>query len=83
MFFPLVPHASHQTVSRLRPLVCRVVQLHSELLQQVHSGDLPASGNKVLLMEGLLSPEDVRFLKCVADAVHCPYELCSSSRQQP
>ena len=76
MFFPPVPHASHQTVSRLRPLVCRVVQMHSELLGQVHSGDMLASGTKVLLMEGLLSPEDVRFLKCVTDAVHCPYGLC-------
>ena len=56
--------------------VCRAVQLYSQLSARAHPGD-PDSDNpkKVLLVEGPLSPEDMRFLECVARAVHCPCEL--------
>ena len=62
-------------VSHLHPIVCRAVQLYSQLLRLADQGDMPASNRKVLLVEGPLSPEAMRFLKCLADAVHCPCEL--------
>lgn len=48
--------------------------MYSQLSGRVHPGDM-SSVNRVLLVEGPLSPEDMRFLACVADAVNCPYEL--------
>ena len=62
-------------VSHLHPIVCRAVELHSQLLRLADQGDMPASNRQVLLVEGPLSPEAMRFLKCLADAVHCPCEL--------
>lgn len=41
----------------------------------MHSGDMVASGRRVLLVEGPLSLEAMRFLSCVASEVHCPVEL--------
>lgn len=60
-------------MSHLRPIVCRAVQLHSQLSARAHPGDM--AGSRVLLVEGPLSREDMRFLQCIADAVHCPCEL--------
>jgi len=37
------------------PHACRAAQLYSQLSAQVHLGDMAASGNKVLLVEGPLS----------------------------
>lgn len=54
--------------------VRRVGALYSALSGRVHAGEI-SSLNAVLLVEGPLSPEDMRFLKCVADAVGCPCEL--------
>lgn len=48
--------------------------LYSQLSGRVHAGDM-SGVNSVLLVEGPLSREDMRFLKCVADAVSCPCEL--------
>ncbi|PSC73913.1 serine threonine kinase [Micractinium conductrix] len=52
----------------------RAVALYSHLSAQMHAGDIKAIGKKVLLVEGYLTQEQLRFLQCVADAVHCPYE---------
>lgn len=49
--------------------------LYSHLSAQMHAGDIKAIGKKVLLVEGYLTQEQLRFLQCVADAVHCPYEV--------
>lgn len=62
-------------VQHLRPIVCRAVQLYSQLSGQAHPSDMAASNSKVLLVEGPLSREDMRFLECVAGAVRCPCEL--------
>ena len=56
-------------------MVGRAEELASQLSRQAEQGDMPASSHKVLLVEGPLSPEAMRFLKCLADAVHCPCEL--------
>jgi hypothetical protein len=60
-------------LSHLRPIVCRAVQLYSVLSQQAHPGELHPC--KVLLVEGPLSAEEMRFLECLADEVRCPCEL--------
>ena len=62
-------------VWHLRPIACRAVQLYSQLSARAHPGDMAGSNRTVLLVEGPLSQEDMRFLECVADAVHCPCEL--------
>lgn len=59
----------------LRPSVCRAVQLYSQLSAQAHPGDMSSLGRAVVLVEGPLTREDMRFLECVARAVHCPCEL--------
>lgn len=41
----------------------------------MHAGDMPAGIDRVLLVEGPMSLEQMRFLECVADALHCPCEL--------
>jgi hypothetical protein len=41
----------------------------------MHTDGLKSGINKVLLVEGPLSPEQMRFLECIAHAVHCPCEL--------
>jgi hypothetical protein len=51
------------------------VELGSQLSQQAARGDLLEGYRNVLLEEGPLSPEAMRFLKCLAYAVHCPCEL--------
>ena len=51
------------------------MELGSQLSQQAARGDLLEGYRNVLLEEGPLSPEFMRFLKCLADAVHCPCEL--------
>ncbi|PRW60583.1 tail length tape measure [Chlorella sorokiniana] len=48
--------------------------LYSQLSGRVHQGDM-STVSRVVLVEGPLSREDMRFLKCVADAVSCPCEL--------
>lgn len=65
----------------MRPMNCRAVQLYSQLCCQPHPfhghrnlGDIDCV-RKVLLAEGPLSPEDMRFLECLADAVYCPCVL--------
>lgn len=60
--------------SHLRSGVCRAVQLHRRLLTQEPPRGLD-SFSKVLLVEGRLGREDMRFLECLARVVHCPYEL--------
>jgi hypothetical protein len=62
-------------VSHLHPTVCRAVELGSQLSRQADQGDMSASDYTVLLEEGPLSPEAMRFLECLAYAVHCPCEL--------
>ena len=62
-------------VSHLHPTVCRAVELGSQLSRQADQGDMLEGYRNVLLVEGPLRPEDMRFLACLADAVHCPYEL--------
>ncbi|PRW45218.1 DNA gyrase subunit A [Chlorella sorokiniana] len=55
----------------------KAVQLYSHLSSLMHRGALPAAvSNKVVLAEGPLSREQMRFLECVAAAVHCPVQLC-------
>lgn len=53
----------------------KAVALYGHLSAQMHATDIKASGNKMLLVEGYLSQEEVRFLQCMAEAVHCPYEV--------
>ncbi|KAI7839690.1 hypothetical protein COHA_006497 [Chlorella ohadii] len=50
-------------------------RVYSQLSGLKRTGDVQASRTAVLLVEGPLSPEKMRFLKCLADAVHCPCEL--------
>ena len=61
-------------MSHLRPVVRRAEELASQLSRQAEQGDM-VSSHKVVLVEGPLSPEAMRFLKCLADAVHCLCEL--------
>jgi hypothetical protein len=62
-------------VSHLRRIVCRAEDLGSQLSRQADQGYMPTSSRKVLLVEGPLSAEAMRFLKCLADAIHCPCDL--------
>jgi hypothetical protein len=60
------------------PIVCRAVQLYSQLCSQPALQESVfgiSSYREMPLVEGPLSPEDMRFLKCLADAVHCPCVL--------
>lgn len=54
--------------------MCRAAQLYNQLSARAHPGDMHST-KKVLLVEGPLTREDMRFLECVARAVHCPCEL--------
>lgn len=72
---PAVTHASHGSAPYLRPVVCRAVQLYSKLSAPGRPCDTWTYERRVLLVEGPLSREDMRFLKCVADEVHCRCEL--------
>ena len=65
----------HCIVPHLCVIVCRAVELGSQLSQQAAQGDMVEGYRNVLLEEGPLSPGAMRFLKCLADAVHCPCEL--------
>ena len=62
-------------MSHLRPILCRAEDLASQLSRQADQSAMPTSNRWVLLLEGPLSPEAMRFLKCLADAVHCPCDL--------
>ena len=53
---------------------CRASTLYQHLSGMIHPGDMQVL-DRVLLVEGPLNPEQMRFLKCVADAVECPCEL--------
>jgi hypothetical protein len=59
----------------LCPIVCRAEELDSQLSRLADQGYMPKSNHKVVLKEAPLSPEFMRFLKCLADAVHCPCEM--------